>query len=72
MTIAFGTSLAYEPMSVDDYRADRMAELGDFIGSVIAGIYEGIAQGAQDRPSHYREAAGREHQSWDDYFDSLG
>lgn len=68
---AFDTDLRYEPMSVEEYRADRVAELGDFLGGVIAGIYEGIRQGAHDRPGHFREAAGREHRSWDDYFHSL-
>ena len=49
----------------------RIAELGDFLGTVIAGIYEGIRNGACDNESHYAEAAGREHQSWDAYFETL-
>lgn len=69
---AFGTNLTYEPMTVDEYRRDRVEELGEFLGGVIAGIYEGIRNGAMDRPSHYREAAGREHQSWPEYFSSIG
>ena len=52
-------------------RAERVAELGDFLGTVIAGIYEGIQNGAADNPSHYRAAAGRDHQSWAAYFDQL-
>ena len=69
---AFGTDLAYTPMSVEEYRKDRVAELGDFLGTVIAGIYQGIRDGKADNPSHYLEAAGREHVSWSDYFASLG
>lgn len=68
---AFGTNLTYRPMSVADYRDDRVAELGDFIGSVIAGIYQGIRSGEANNPSHYAEAAGREHVSWPDYFAGL-
>ena len=67
----FGTNLAYREMSVAEYREERIAELGDFLGTVIAGIYEGIRNGACDNESHYAEAAGREHQSWDAYFETL-
>ena len=68
---AFGTKLVYRPMSVEDYRKERVAELGEFIGTVIAGIYEGILLGHYDSPSDFEAAAGRPHQSWDDYFDGL-
>lgn len=68
---AFGTHLTYTPMSVEEYRAERVAELGEFIGTVITGIYQGIRDGAADRPSDYREAAGREHVGWSDYFAAL-
>lgn len=69
---AFGTSLTYEAMPVDAYRAERIAELGDFIGGVIAGIYDGIRTGANDNVSDFAKAAGRSHQSWGDYFASVG
>ncbi len=68
---AFGTKLTYRPMSVDEYKADRIAELGEFIGTVIAGIYQGIRDGALDNPSDFETAAGRPHLSWNDYFTSL-
>ncbi len=68
---AFGTDLTYTPMSVADYRDDRIAELGEFIGTVITGIYQGIRDGQADNPSHYAEAAGREHASWPAYFSAL-
>lgn len=71
MNTAFGTSLAYRPMSVEEYRAERTAELGEFIGTVIAGIYQGIRDGALDNPSDYQSATGRSHRNWDDYFRSL-
>ena len=68
---AFGTSLSYRSMSADEYKEERVAELGEFLGSVIAGIYDGILNGCFDNSSDYVAAAGREHQSWDDYFAAL-
>ena len=68
---AFGSSLRYRAMDVAAYRADRVAELGEFIGHVIAGIYQGIRTGAYNAPSDFAQAAGREHQSWVNYFHSL-
>lgn len=68
---AFGTSLSYTPVTVEEYRKDRIAELGEFLGTVVAGIYQGIREGAFDNPSHFYEAAGREHESWQTYFARL-
>lgn len=68
---AFGVSLRYRAMDIEAYRADRVAELGEFMGSVIAGIYQGIRDGAYDVPSDFARAAGREHPRWDDYFAAL-
>ena len=71
LNTAFGTELVYTPMTVEEYRNDRIAELGEFLGTVISGIYEGIFNGEADNPSQYAEAAGREHVSWPDYFADL-
>ncbi len=68
---AFNTELKYRQMSHGAYKTDRIAELGEFIGTVIAGIYQGIHDGVLDKPSDFESAAGRPHQSWDDYFASL-
>lgn len=68
---AFDTQLVYKEMAVEEYRRERIAELGEFLGGVIAGIYAGIREGAVDNPSQFVEAAGREHQSWTDYFSKL-
>lgn len=65
---AFDVSLSYRSMDVEAYRRERVGELGEFIGTVIAGIYEGIRAGAYDRPSDFEAAAGRPHQAWSDYF----
>lgn len=71
LNIAFGCNLTYRSMSVDEYRQDRIDELGDFMGTVIAGIYEGIRAGAMENESHYKLAAGRDHQDWASFFDGL-
>lgn len=68
---AFGTTLKYVPMSVEAYRQDRIDELGDFMGTVIAGIYQGIREGKSDNGSDYLKATGREHESWQDYFNKI-
>ena len=65
---AFGTDLSYTPMTVEAYRKERVAELGEFLGTIIAGIYQGIREGKANNPSHYCAAAGREHESWQSYF----
>lgn len=65
---AFGTDLSYTPMTVEEYRKERVAELGEFLGTIIAGIYQGIREGKANNPSHYYAAAGREHESWQSYF----
>ena len=59
----YGTNLHFEHMSFDSYKVERQAELGDFIGTVIAGIYQSIAKGAYDLPSDFEKAAGRPHKS---------
>ncbi|MBT8423702.1 MAG: NAD(P)H-binding protein, partial [Silicimonas sp.] len=40
LNAAFGTDLTYRAMSSADFVADRTAELGDFIGPIIGGIYD--------------------------------
>lgn len=59
----YGTQLSYHQVSVEDYRKERTAALGDFIGTVIAGIYEGIKRGVNDVSSDFEKAAGRPHQA---------
>jgi len=58
-------------MTVEEYRAERIAGLGEFLGGVIAGIYAGIREDAMDNPSQFSMAAGREHQPWAEYFAGL-
>ena len=72
LNLVFDANLIYEPITVEEYRQDRINELGQFIGNIIVGIYEGIRRGNFDNPSHFSEAASREHQSWKTYFEALG
>ena len=59
----FNTNLTYNSVSVEAYEKERKAELGDFIGTVIAGIYNGIKIGVYDVHSDFEKAAGRPHKS---------
>jgi NAD(P)H dehydrogenase (quinone) len=58
-------------MTVAEYREERTNELGEFLGNIIAGIYDGIRNGYHDNESHFEEVAGRPHQTWQDYFAAL-
>ncbi|MEM9807468.1 MAG: SDR family oxidoreductase [Cyanobacteria bacterium P01_D01_bin.56] len=71
LNLAFDTQLTYRAMTVEDYRRERVAELGEFLGTVIAGIYTGILAGENNNPSNFFTAADRAHQSWKDYFTAL-
>jgi NAD(P)H dehydrogenase (quinone) len=59
----FHTKLKYKSIPVDQYEQERKKALGDFLGSVIAGIYHGIRTGINDLPSDFEKAAGRPHKS---------
>jgi NAD(P)H dehydrogenase (quinone) len=58
----YGTQLVFRSMSVEDYLYERKIELGEFMGTIIGGIYKGIREGAFDVHSDYEIAAGRPHQ----------
>lgn len=59
----FGTSLVYESLSVEDYRKDQKEALGEHMGTIIAGIYEGIRNGDFDVASDFAAVMDRPHQS---------
>ncbi len=59
----FNTNLKFNSISVDEYEKERKAELGNFIGTIIAGIYDGISKGVNDVPSDFMKAAGRPHKA---------
>ena len=59
----YGTTLSFKDISVEAYKEERQSALGDFLGTIIAGIYEGIRNGANDVTSDFETAAGRPHKS---------
>ncbi len=63
LNIVFGTHLIFNNVSVEAYKKERTAALGDFMGTVIAGIYEGIKEGANAVTSDFEIVAGRPHKS---------
>jgi len=71
LNYAFEAALVFESLSVEEYTKERQSELGDFLGTVIAGIYTGIRNGGFDVKSDFYQAVGREHIDWDDFFDAV-
>lgn len=63
---AYGLNLEFKSISVEDYVKERKAELGEFLGTVIGGIYEGIRNSKFDGPSDYSTVVQRPHQSLDE------
>lgn len=63
INLEFKSNLKFNSVAIDVYEEERKAELGDFIGTVIAGIYHGIKKGANDVRSDFQQAAGRPHKS---------
>ena len=59
----YHTELVYNSISVKDYCAERKEALGEFLGSVISGIYEAIHNGTYNVPSDFEKATGRPHQT---------
>lgn len=63
MNQVYGTDLTFNPITSEAYAKERKQELGEFIGGVITGIYEGIRDGAYTIASEYEKAAGRPHKT---------
>ena len=61
----FSKELVFQRMTVDEYLADRKGALGEFIGTVITGIYDSMARGWFDVPSDFETVTGRPHKSVD-------
>ncbi len=68
---AFGSRLVYEAMSPEAYLSYQEKINGEFLGKVIAGIYDKIRNGEFHIQSNFKAAAGRKHLEWTDYFNSL-
>jgi NAD(P)H dehydrogenase (quinone) len=63
---AYNLTLEYKSISVEAYIKERQAALGEFMGTVIGGIYEGIKTGKFAGKSDFVEVAGRPHKSIDE------
>ena len=59
----YGTNLSYKTIPVEEYLNQRKEKLGEFLGTIIGGIYEGIKNGAFNPESDFKKAAGRDHKS---------
>lgn len=57
----YGTDLKYKPMPAEAYYAERKEALGEYLGSIIGGIYESIRKGLFHPTSDFRRACGRPH-----------
>ena len=67
----FKLNLTYQAISVEEYQQDRILELGEFLGPIITGIYQGIRNNDFNNSSDFIKVVGRKHQSWDDYFNQF-
>lgn len=59
----YGSNIKFRNISVEDYLKERKEALGDFLGTVIAGIYEGILDGAFGIDSDFEKASGQKYKS---------
>ncbi len=59
-------NLEYKSISVEAYIKERQAALGEFLGTIIGGIYEGIKTGKFAGESDFFEVAKRPHKSVDE------
>ncbi len=71
LNMAFGTELLYEEISPESFLELQQKLNGEFLGTVIAGIYTKIKNGEFNIHSDFEAAAGRKHISWDLYFSKL-
>ncbi len=62
-----GTNLIFEDIEPEKYLEIQKKRNGEFLGSVIAGIYTKIRNGEFNVKSDYQQAADKEHISWVDY-----
>lgn len=67
---AYNLALDYKSITVDEYVNQRKAALGNFLGTIIGGIYEGIRNGAYNSKSDFYEVTKRKHQSLDEMIDA--
>lgn len=59
----FNINLIYKYISVKEFTQQRQKAIGEFMGTIIGGIYEGINQGTFNGRSDFMEVAGRSHRT---------
>lgn len=64
----FNTNLIYESISPEDYLILQQKQNGDFLGSVIAGIYQKIRNNEFEIDSDFEKIIGRKHKTPDEIF----
>ncbi|HAS47345.1 MAG TPA: NAD(P)-dependent oxidoreductase [Microscillaceae bacterium] len=64
----YGVNLTYEAMTVEAYEQDRIAELGEYLGKIISGIYEAIYKGDFNIDSDFEAVVGRPHETVREFF----
>ena len=65
----YGANITYEAMAVEAYEQDRVAELGEYMGKIISGIYEAIHKGDFDVDSDFEALLGRPHETVLEFFE---
>ena len=71
MNKAFNAGLIYREMSPQEFLEFQKKTNGELLGKIIAGIYTKIRNGEFAMDSDFKAAAGREHISWEKYFEQL-
>lgn len=56
---AYNLNLEYKSISIESYRKERQAAHGEFLGTVIGGIYEGIKMGKSEGKSDFVKVINR-------------
>lgn len=59
----YGINIKYKELTVEKYLEDRTNAHGDFLGTIIAGIYQGIREGNFNIESDFQKVCGRKHLS---------
>lgn len=59
----YKTNLIFKNITVEEYLTSRKAELGDFMGTIIGGIYEGIRNGSFNLKSDFEQVVQRPHKT---------
>ncbi|BDD05660.1 NAD(P)H-binding protein [Aureibacter tunicatorum] len=57
----YGANLKYRYVSSETYTEERVKALGEFLGTVVVGIYDSISKGYFDVESDFEKATGRPH-----------